>query len=146
VNLIPFFPSLESLCRPYSQSALSRASHYIPAAATMPLILPRAYDEAVAKAAYIQKLADIASTQDLSEDLRGRTRTLTIFFTVLAAFFVGLRFTARWRQAVYFGIDDWLIVVALVLCIGNMIMNLERESTTSRPDRQHHRVLTNFLQ
>jgi hypothetical protein len=83
------------------------------------------YDEVAAKAAYVQQLEDIAATQDLSEDLRASTRNLSIIFTVLAAAFVGLRFTARWRQCVKFGTDDWLILVAMLLLVGNMIMNLE---------------------
>lgn len=91
---------------------------------SMPLVSSRMYDEASAKAAYLQKLQDIATTQDSSEDLRANTRNLSIVFTVVAAVFVCLRFIARWRQAVRIGIDDWLILVALALLLGNLVMNL----------------------
>lgn len=85
------------------------------------------YDEAAAKSAYLEHLAEIAATQDLTEDQRPKTRNLTISFTVIATFFVGLRFFARRRQAARIGIDDWLILTSLAILIGNMIMNLERK-------------------
>ncbi|KAK7934839.1 hypothetical protein PG985_000334 [Apiospora marii] len=84
----------------------------------------RRYDEAAAKAAHIQHMADVAATQDLSEDIRGRARWLTIGFTLFATVVVAMRFVARRRQGAKILIDDWLTVVTLVLCYGNMVMNI----------------------
>ncbi|KAK8047014.1 hypothetical protein PG996_015078 [Apiospora saccharicola] len=84
----------------------------------------RRYDEAVAKAAYMQHMAEVAATQDLSEDIRERSRWLTIGFTLFATAVVAMRFMARRRQGAKLLIDDWLIVVTLVLCYGNMAMNI----------------------
>lgn len=89
------------------------------------------YDEAAAKAAYLGGLADAAATQDLGQDQRPETRNLSVIFTVLAALFVALRFVARRRQAVHVGVDDWWILAALLLLIGNMAINLERKSPGS---------------
>lgn len=92
------------------------------------------YDEAAAKAVYLEYLADVAATQDLAEDRRPETRNLSIVFTVLAALFVTLRFVLRRRPTAYVGADDWLILLALFLLFGNMVMNLERKtSDSSRP-------------
>lgn len=77
-----------------------------------------------AERAYLQKLTDFAAKQDLTEDSRKYVRDVSIAFTVFAAVFVFLRFVARHRQAARIGTDDWLIVAALVLLIGNMVMNL----------------------
>ncbi|KAI0147039.1 hypothetical protein GGR57DRAFT_506015 [Xylariaceae sp. FL1272] len=90
----------------------------------MPSLSPR-YDEAAAKAEYVQKLKQLAATQDLSQDIRSSTRNLSIGFTAFAAAFVALRFLARWKQTVRFGADDWLMVVSLVLLFGNLVMNFE---------------------
>ncbi|KAK7966310.1 uncharacterized protein PG986_000587 [Apiospora aurea] len=84
----------------------------------------RRYDEAVAKAAYLQHMAEVADTQDLSEDIRGRARWLTVGFTLFATIVVAMRFIARRRQGAKLLIDDWLTVVTLVLCYGNMAMNM----------------------
>ncbi|KAK8066779.1 hypothetical protein PG997_013526 [Apiospora hydei] len=84
----------------------------------------RRYDEAVAKAAYVQHMAEVAATQDLSEDIRGRARWLTVGFTLFATVVVAMRFIARRRQGAKLLIDDWLTVVTLVLCYGNMAMNM----------------------
>lgn len=84
----------------------------------------RRYDEVAAKAAYMQHMADLAATQDLSEDIRGRSRWLTISFTLFATVVVAMRFMARRRQGAKLLIDDWLTVVTLVLCYGNMAMNI----------------------
>lgn len=89
------------------------------------------YDEAAAKATYAEYLAAAAATQDLAEDRRPETRNLSIVFTVLAAFFVALRFGARRCQAAHIGVDDWLILAALLLLIGSMAINLERKSPES---------------
>jgi hypothetical protein len=87
-------------------------------------IFARQYDEAAAKAAWLAKIEEVASTQDLSEDLRSRTKALSVAFTVLAAVIVALRFFARWKKCVHLGTDDWLMLVSLVLLVGNMAMNL----------------------
>lgn len=77
-----------------------------------------------AKREYLKKLADFAEDQNLSEDLRSYVRAITIAFTVFAAFVVGLRFLARHLQGARYLIDDYLMLSALVLLIGNMAMNL----------------------
>ncbi|KAH9908440.1 hypothetical protein F4778DRAFT_347866 [Xylariomycetidae sp. FL2044] len=81
-------------------------------------------DEAAAKADYLRQLAELAKTQDLSEDKRSSVRSLSIAFTVFGAVFVGLRFGARYKQRVKYAADDWLMVLSLVLLFGNMAMNL----------------------
>lgn len=78
-----------------------------------------------AERAYLQKLADRAAEQNLSEDLRKYVRDTSIAFTVFAGVFVGLRFLARHRQAARIGVDDYLMVAALLVLVGNMIMNLQ---------------------
>ncbi|KAK4156623.1 hypothetical protein C8A00DRAFT_40924 [Chaetomidium leptoderma] len=77
-----------------------------------------------AERAYLQQLTDFAAKQDLTEDMRGYVRDVSIAFTVFAGVFVALRFFARFRQAARICIDDWLMVAALAVLIGNMIMNL----------------------
>lgn len=77
---------------------------------------------------YLKKLADFAEDQNLDDDLRGYVRGITIAFTAFAAFIVGLRFLARHLQAARYLIDDYLMLLALVLLIGNMAMNLLRKS------------------
>lgn len=74
--------------------------------------------------AYLQKLQDAADQQNLEQDLRPEVRTLSIAFTILAAFVVGLRFLARHRQRAPYGADDWLILVSLALLGGNLVFNL----------------------
>ncbi|TQN68404.1 Satratoxin biosynthesis SC1 cluster protein 4 [Colletotrichum shisoi] len=73
---------------------------------------------------YLRKLASFAEDQDLSEDLRSYVRGITIAFTAFAAFVVGLRFTARHLQGARYLIDDYTMLAALIILIGNMIMNL----------------------
>ena len=73
---------------------------------------------------HLQKLTNQQQNQDLSEDLRGYVRDISIGFTVFAAVFVLLRFLARYRQAARIGIDDWLMVFALLILVGNMVMNI----------------------
>jgi hypothetical protein len=82
------------------------------------------FDEAAALEDYKKKLEDEAARQDLSEDLRPMTRDLSIAFTVFGAVFVVLRFLARKKQRVEIGIDDWLMLAALALLIGNCIFNM----------------------
>lgn len=102
----------------------------------------RRYDEAAAKAAHLQHMADLAASQDLSEDIRGRARWLTIGFTLFATAVVAMRFVARRRQGAKLLIDDWLTVVTLVLCYGNMVMNIvcewhPRRHPTRRQGKNH---------
>ncbi|KAF9871186.1 hypothetical protein CkaCkLH20_11355 [Colletotrichum karsti] len=73
---------------------------------------------------YLKKLADFAEDQNLDEDLRSYVRGITIAFTAFAAFVVGLRFLARHLQAARYLIDDYTMLFALVLLVGNMVMNL----------------------
>ncbi|KAK8100060.1 hypothetical protein PG999_010434, partial [Apiospora kogelbergensis] len=86
--------------------------------------IARRYDEAVAKAAYMQHMAEVAAKQDLTEDVRDRSRWLTVGFTLFATVVVAMRFVARRRQGAKLLIDDWLTVVTLVILYGNMIMNI----------------------
>ncbi|KAL2136184.1 hypothetical protein VTI74DRAFT_5062 [Chaetomium olivicolor] len=73
---------------------------------------------------YLQKLSDFAAQQNLAEDGRAYVRDITIAFTIFAAVFVALRFFARYRQGARIATDDYLIVAALLVLVGNMIMNL----------------------
>ena len=91
----------------------------------MPSLAPR-YDEAAAKAEWLQHLADVAAQQDLSQDVRPRTLALTLAFTAMAVIVVAMRFLARHRQGAAYLIDDWMIVVALAILFGNMAMNIAR--------------------
>lgn len=76
---------------------------------------------------------DAATGQDLSQSRQGELRTTTIIMIVLAACFVALRFIARWKAGVYWGIDDYLAVVALfVLCMLMLIMLLSECSSQFR--------------
>ncbi|KAI5457673.1 hypothetical protein BGZ63DRAFT_393462 [Mariannaea sp. PMI_226] len=84
----------------------------------------REYDEAAAKAAYIDELHKQAKLQDLTQDLTNPTRNLSIAFTVIGVFFVGLRFLARKRQGVHIGYDDYLMIFAMILLLGNFIFNM----------------------
>lgn len=90
----------------------------------MSSISERDFDKAAALAAYKEKLKAEAATQNLSQDLRDPARNLSIAFTIVAAVFVGLRFAARYRKQAQIGMDDWLMVGALVLLVGNMAFNL----------------------
>jgi hypothetical protein len=90
----------------------------------MASIIWKRFDEAAALEAYKQTLEDEAAKQDLSEDLRPTTRDLSIAFTIFGAVFVLLRFLARKKQRVEIGIDDWLMLAALALLIGNCIFNI----------------------
>ena len=90
----------------------------------------RRYDEAAAKASYLQHMAEVAEKQDLTEDIRDRSRWLTIGFTLFATVVVGMRFMARRRQGAKLLIDDWLTVFTLVLCYGYMAMNIVCKLTT----------------
>ncbi|KAH6849880.1 hypothetical protein B0I37DRAFT_99535 [Chaetomium sp. MPI-CAGE-AT-0009] len=74
---------------------------------------------------FLQKLTDFAAEQDLTQDSRGYIRDVTIAFTVFAGAFVALRFLARYRQGARILADDWLMVGAFAVLIGNSIMNLE---------------------
>ncbi|EFQ34804.1 hypothetical protein CGRA01v4_01681 [Colletotrichum graminicola] len=73
---------------------------------------------------YLKKLADLAEQQNLEEDMRSYVRAVTIAFTVLATVVVGLRFTSRHLQNAKYLIDDYTMLAALAILIGNMIMNL----------------------
>jgi hypothetical protein len=96
-----------------------------PAATPTPAVYPvNDTSRSDAERAYLQKLTDFAAQQDLSQDTRTYVRDVTIAFTVFAFIFVALRFVARYRQGARIAIDDWLMVGALVVLVGNMAMNL----------------------
>ncbi|KAJ0163934.1 hypothetical protein CTA2_2094 [Colletotrichum tanaceti] len=103
-----------------------------PRVATKPLVMAATmvsypYDDPTidqAQRDYLRKLASFAEDQDLSEDLRSYVRGITIAFTALAAFVVGLRFTARHLQGARYLKDDYTMLAALFVLVGNMIMNL----------------------
>ncbi|RDW73712.1 hypothetical protein BP5796_07154 [Coleophoma crateriformis] len=73
-----------------------------------------------ALAAYLAAAMQIAATQDLSQDQRTNTRNLSIVFLVMAVFFVGFRFAARFKQRAKIMMDDWLMVLSLLLLAGNL--------------------------
>ncbi|KAJ4297401.1 hypothetical protein N0V88_004322 [Collariella sp. IMI 366227] len=73
---------------------------------------------------YLQKLTDFAAQQNLAEDGRAYLRNVSIAFTVFAGVFVSLRFYSRYRHAARILTDDYLIIAALLVLIGNMIMNV----------------------
>ncbi|KAK2002582.1 hypothetical protein LX36DRAFT_599229 [Colletotrichum falcatum] len=77
-----------------------------------------------AKRDYLKQLADFGAEQNLHEDLRSYVRAVTIAFTVLAGIVVGLRFVARHLQGAKYLIDDYTMLAAMVLLVGNMVMNL----------------------
>ncbi|CAG8979686.1 hypothetical protein HYALB_00003917 [Hymenoscyphus albidus] len=69
-------------------------------------------------AAYLVHMAELASEQDLTEDVRGSVSELGYSFTALAVIFVLVRFGAKYKQGGY-TLDDWLLVVATAFLIGN---------------------------
>lgn len=77
-----------------------------------------------AERSYLLQLESYAAEQNLEQDLRPNVRALSVAFTVLAAAVVGLRFLARQRQGAPYGVDDWLILVSLVLLGGNLVFNI----------------------
>lgn len=94
---------------------------------------------------YLKKLADFAEDQNLSEDLRPYVRAITIAFTVFAAFVVGLRFTARHLQGARYLKDDYTMLFALVILIGNMIMNLIRKWHWKMRVQRHANIFAKWL-
>lgn len=109
-------------------------------------ILPATYaynssDVSPALASYLKFLAELASTEDLRQDLREPTRILSIVFTVFAAMFVGLRLLARIRKAARIGADDYLAAFALVVLVGNMAINLIRMSCPVVVESTHPRTV-----
>lgn len=70
-------------------------------------------------AAYLVVMAKLAEEQDLTEDIRGEVRGLSISFTVLAFLFVVLRYGAKYKQGGKYALDDWLLGVATVFLVGN---------------------------
>lgn len=82
----------------------------------------------LAEREYLQRLQDFGAQQNLDEDMRSYVRAISIAFTVFATIVVALRFESRRLQAAKILIDDYLMLASLALLIGNMIMNLIRES------------------
>lgn len=54
------------------------------------------------------------ATTNLQESFQGSYRAGTISMTILAVVFVILRFLSRWKKALRPGLDDYLIVIALL--------------------------------
>ncbi|CZS94155.1 related to integral membrane protein [Rhynchosporium agropyri] len=50
---------------------------------------------------------------DLTGNRQGELRATSIAITILAVFVVGLRFLSRWMKGIGFGVDDFMILVAL---------------------------------
>ena len=55
------------------------------------------------------------------------TRNVAIAFIVLEVFFVSLRYVAQRIGRKSFGIDDWLMLPGLVLCLGVDISALSKQ-------------------
>lgn len=73
----------------------------------------------------MSSMIDPTTGQDLSQNRQHELREVTIIMIVLAAAFVALRFIARWKAGVYWGVDDYLAVLSLfVLCMLMLIMLL----------------------
>lgn len=87
-------------------------------------VLFKRYDEVTAKAAYLEMIKETAKSHDLSEDIGPYTIRLSIVFTVIAVFFVGVRFFCRWKFSHRYGWDDWLILASVIMLTGNMAMNI----------------------
>jgi hypothetical protein len=59
-------------------------------------------------------MIDPALGYDPSENRQAEIRVTMISTVALAGFFIGLRFLARYKAGVHYGIDDWSLVVAYV--------------------------------
>lgn len=90
----------------------------------MDSVLVNRYNEAAAKAAYLETIKQTAKSHDLSEDIGPYTIRLSIVFTVIAVFFVTVRFFCRWKFSHRYGWDDWLILASVMMLTGNMAMNI----------------------
>ncbi|KAL6401821.1 integral membrane protein [Ilyonectria robusta] len=90
----------------------------------MDSVLLKRYNETAAKAAYLETIHETAKLHDLSDDIGPHTIRLSIVFTVIAVFFVTVRFFCRWKFGHRYGWDDWLILVSVIMLIGNMVMNI----------------------
>lgn len=73
-------------------------------------------------AAYLVVMAKLGKDQDLTEDISGEVRGLSISFTVLAFLFVVLRYGAKYKQGGKYALDDWLLVVSTGFLIGNTVL------------------------
>jgi hypothetical protein len=67
---------------------------------------------------------DPTATQDISQNRQSELIDIDITIVALATLFVGLRFFSRWKAGVYWGIDDYTLLLALVcqkfrLCASN---------------------------
>ncbi|KAH7008927.1 hypothetical protein EDB80DRAFT_841667 [Ilyonectria destructans] len=87
-------------------------------------VLVKRYDEAVAKAAYLEMIQETAKSHNLSEDIGPHTIRLSIVFTLIAVFIVTVRFFCRWKFSHRYGWDDWLILASVMMLTGNMAMNI----------------------
>lgn len=58
-----------------------------------------------------------SATGDTHESQQARLRASTIALVILAAVFVALRFSSRWKKRLSIGIDDYTLLVALVPCL-----------------------------
>ncbi|KAI1002062.1 hypothetical protein K3495_g6144 [Podosphaera aphanis] len=71
-------------------------------------------------AAFLQGGARIAATQDFTQDRRHTTLLLSYIATAIACLFLILRFWARFRQNIGYGLDDWLILLSFAFMSGNL--------------------------
>lgn len=75
---------------------------------------------------YLAVVMEIAATQELTQGQRGSVLNLNIVFAIVAIFFVGLRFWARFKRiTLNYASDDWLMIEYLVVLIGRLIILIE---------------------
>ncbi|KAI9742195.1 MAG: hypothetical protein M1818_004095 [Claussenomyces sp. TS43310] len=89
---------------------------------------------------------DIATNQDLAENRQDSLRASNISVVILATVFVGLRFFARWKAAICWGLDDYFLLLALGILFALLALGLEcEESAHLQPPVQAnmHQVIHN---
>jgi hypothetical protein len=73
-----------------------------------------------------------AAPVDYSESRDGQLLTVGIVFIVLAFLSVVARIYSKTTKRIPLQSDDWLLVAALVLAVGETVMFLEGTSTSAR--------------
>ncbi|RKF74500.1 Satratoxin biosynthesis SC1 cluster protein 4 [Golovinomyces cichoracearum] len=71
-------------------------------------------------AAFIALQAEISAKQNLSQDIRQKTRLICCTSAGISLVFIVLRFWARFRRAFGYGNDDWMIAVSFIFLLGNL--------------------------
>ena len=68
--------------------------------------------------AFMKASIDLAASQDLSENQARATLVPSIVFVILAVVSVALRFLSSFARHAPFALDDWLMLVALLVLGG----------------------------